>query len=405
MRDNALAKALIAEGHEAHLVPMYLPLQLDEERVDPGTPVFFGGINVYLQQKYGIFRRLPLWMDKIFNGRGLLRAVAKRSHLTSAKEQGEMTCQMLRLEESHLGKEVDKLVEWLERDGRPDVLLLSNALLAGLIGELKRRLKVPVVCTFQGEDSFLDGLPAPWCEEAWSEMAKRVRGADALVSPSRYYAEVMEKRLDLEAGAIDVIPNGIDLVGYETAGSGEKKRIGYLARMCHAKGLGLLIEAFIKLNDSSLELAIAGTMGGGDDEYVAGLQSQLEEAGLAKNVEWLPDLDREAKAHFLKSLTVFSVPVIYPEAFGLYLIEAMACGVPVVMPDASAFPEIVGSAECGILFESGLAKDLARGLREMLDHPERKAIGEKGRRAVEDRYHVGAMEREFQKIFRKVVQE
>jgi glycosyltransferase involved in cell wall biosynthesis len=405
MRDNALAKALITQGHEAHLVPMYLPLQLDEERVDPGTPVFFGGINVYLQQKYRIFRGLPRWMDKIFNGRGLLRAVAKRSHLTSAKEQGEMTCQMLRLEESNLGKEVDKLMEWLERDGKPDVLLLSNALLAGLIGELKGRLKVPVICTFQGEDSFLDGLPAPWRGEAWLEMAKRVRDADALVSPSRYYAGVMEERLDLEAGAIEVIPNGIDLAGYEMAESIGTKRIGYLARMCHSKGLGLLIEAFIELNDSSLALAIAGTMGGGDDEYVARLQSQLEEAGLAENVEWLPDLDREAKAHFLKSLSVFSVPVIYPEAFGLYLIEAMACGVPVVMPDASAFPEILGSAECGVLFESGSAKGLARGLREMLDHPERKAIGEKGRRAVEDRYHVTAMAGEFEKIMRKVVQE
>jgi hypothetical protein len=70
---------------------MYLPLQLDEERVDESTPVFFGGINVYLQQKYRFFRSLPRWIDRAFNGRGLLRKVAKRSHLTSAKEQGEMT--------------------------------------------------------------------------------------------------------------------------------------------------------------------------------------------------------------------------------------------------------------------------------------------------------------------------
>jgi len=211
MRDNALAKALIAEGHEAHLVPMYLPLQLDEERVDPSTPVFFGGINVYLQQKYEIFRKLPKWVDRLFNGRGLLQAVAKRSHLTSAKAQGEMTCQMLRLEESHLGKEVDKLLEWLEADGKPDLVVLSNALLAGLIGELQKRLSVPVVCTFQGEDSFLDGLPEPWGEEAWGEMARRVSDADALIAPSDFYAKVMEERLSLNTGEIHVIPNGIDL--------------------------------------------------------------------------------------------------------------------------------------------------------------------------------------------------
>ncbi len=68
--------------------------------------------------------------------------VAKRSHLTSANEQGEMTCLMLRLEESNLGKEVDKLVDWLKQDGKPDVIVLSNALLAGLIRELKSRLGV-----------------------------------------------------------------------------------------------------------------------------------------------------------------------------------------------------------------------------------------------------------------------
>ena len=178
---------------------------------------------------------LPRWMDRLFNGKGLLKAVAKRSHLTSAKEQGEMTCSMLRLEESNLGKEVDKLVEWLERDGKPEVVVLSNALLAGLIRELKKRLEVPVVCTFQGEDSFLDGLPDPWKGEAWKEMAMRVADADALVSPSSYYATVMEERLGLETSAIDVIPNGIDLAGYEMNKGGEK--IGYLARMVHMLGV------------------------------------------------------------------------------------------------------------------------------------------------------------------------
>lgn len=401
MRDNAMARELISRGHEAHMVPMYLPLQLDEERVDEGTPVFFGGINVYLQEKYEIFRKLPRWMDRLLNGRWLLRAVAKRSHLTSAAEQGEMTCRMLRLEESHLGKEVDKLVEWLERAGRPDVVVLSNALLGGLIPELKARLDVPVVCTFQGEDSFLDGLPERWREEAWDEMGKRVRAADVLVAPSRYFANLMEGRLGLEAGTLEVVPNGIDLSGYEAGGEG--KRIGYLARMCEGKGLGLLVDAFIELGDASLELAVAGTMGGGDREYVAGLKRRLEKAGLGDRVRWFPDLDRAEKGEFLQGLAVFSVPTVMPEAFGLYLVEAMACGVPVVMPRASAFPEIVEGAGCGILVEPESVDDLVRGLREMLDHPDREEIGKKGRRAVEDRYHVGAMVDDFETIFGKVV--
>lgn len=394
MRDNALAKALRAAGHDALMVPMYLPLQLDEEKskADEETPVFFGGINVYLQQKYEIFRRLPRWLDRFFNGRSLLRAVAKRSHLTSAREQGEMTYQMLRLEESHLDNEVDKLIEWLELDGKPDVVLLSNALLTGLILPLKGQLGAKVVCTFQGEDSFLDGLPEPWKTKAWGEMSTRLADADQVISPSEFYAGLMEIKTGVSS---QVIPNGIDLSGYE-ARSG-KNRIGFLSRMCHSKGLGLLVDAFIDLNDPKLTLAIAGTIGGGDDEYVAGLKFKLEEAGLSRLVEWLPDLDRDEKADFLASLSVFSVPATYPEAFGLYLIEAMACSVPVVMPRASAFVEIIESSQCGILFEPENVTALCESLRSALKSP--GEFGENGRRAVEERYNVTAMADQFSKAF------
>jgi len=404
MRDNSLVKALRALGHDAHLVPMYLPTQLDEGGADVETPVFFGGINVWLQEKYRIFRKLPRWVDRLFNGRGLLRTVARRSHMTSAKEQGEMTYLMLNFEESHLGKELDKLVEWLERDGKPDVVVLSNALLGGLTRELKRRLGAPVVCTFQGEDFFLDGLPEPWKTKCWDEMGLRVRECDALISPSQFFAKLMEERLGVLS---EVVPNGIDLEGYEV-GSGEGK-IGYFARMYYYKGLGLLIDAFIhlrtKLGDKNTKLAVAGTMGGGDKEYVAGLKKKLGEHGLEDEVSWHANVSREEKASFLESLSVFSVPAIYPEGFGLYLVEAMACGVPVVMPRASAFTEIVEPAGCGILVEPGKAEALAKGLQMILEDPGlRKSMGENGRIAVEDRYHVGAMARSFEQILRKVVE-
>lgn len=394
MRDNALAKALRSERHDALMVPMYLPLQLDEKmsEADQETPVFFGGINVYLQQKHEIFRRLPRWLDNVFNGRSLLRAVAKRSHLTSAREQGEMTYQMLRIEESYLDKEVNKLIEWLEHDGKPDVVLLSNALLAGLIRPLKERMAVKVACTFQGEDSFLDGLPEPWKTKAWEEMSIRLADADQVISPSQFYADLMERKTGVPS---QIIPNGIDLTGYKTRNG--KNRIGYLSRMCHSKGLGLLVDAFIHLNDPTLTLAIAGTMGGGDDEYVAGLKAKLEEAGLAQHVEWHPDLDRKAKVEFLVSLSVFSVPATYPEAFGLYLIEAMACSVPVVMPRASAFVEIIESSECGVLFEREDITALAESLRSTLKTP--REFGENGRRAVEERYNVTAMADQFSQAF------
>ena len=404
MRDNTLVKGLRARGHDAHLVPMYLPLQLDEEKTpsDRETPVFFGGINVYLQQKYRLFRWLPAWVDRLFNGRGILRAVAKRSHLTDAAEQGEMTYVMLKLEESHLGKEIDKLEEWLERDGKPDVILLSNALLSGMTGELKERLGAPVVCAFQGEDVFLNGLPEPWKTRCWEEMGRCVAQSDALVSASDFYAGMMRERLG--CGEMEIIPNGVDLKGYE---EGETEDvIGYFARMNEDKGLGVFVRAFIELRKDSevvTRLAIAGTLGGGDEEFIEELKQELAEAGLEGEVSWQSDVSREEKVAFLKRLRIFSVPAIYQEGFGLYLVEAMACGVPVVMPRASAFPEIVEPAGCGILVEPNDPLALAAGWRELLDDEERRSeMEEKGRRAVEDRYHVGAMSESYEQLFRKV---
>jgi glycosyltransferase involved in cell wall biosynthesis len=356
MRDNALAKALQAAGHEVSLLPMYLPLQLDEELLDSAhpAPVFFGGINVFLQQKFALFRHTPGWLDKLLNHPRLLRSVARHSHMTSAREHGEMTLAMLRLEQSGFGKELDKLCAWLEQ-APPDILCLSTALQAGMIRELKQRLGgVRVICCFQGEDTFLDGLPEPYRDACWSELALRVREADALIAPSSFYANLMEKRLGGEDLTITVMPNGIDLAGYapQPAKPGPPV-IGFLARMTREKGLEIMVEAFVHLRkvlghpDARLHLAGAATAE--NEPLIEVLKRHLAAAGLTDHVCWQTNISREDKAKMLGSLTLFSVPATYPEAFGLYVIEAMASGVPVVQPAAASFPEIVARAGVGVL--------------------------------------------------------
>ncbi len=197
MRDNALAKSLHAAGHEVSLLPMYLPLQLDEEMLESAraAPVFFGGINVYLQQKFALFRHTPGWFDQLLDHPRLLRRVARHSHMTSAREHGEMTLAMLRLEDSRLGKELDKLGAWLAA-GTPDILCLSTALQAGMIRELKRRLggESHLLLPRRGH-AFSTACREPYRDACWQELALRVREADALVSPSGFYAELMGQRL------------------------------------------------------------------------------------------------------------------------------------------------------------------------------------------------------------------
>ena len=208
MRDNTLVTALHRDGHEVALLPMYLPMQLDEEVLPQvaKAPIFFGGINVYLQQKFALFRHTPRWLDKLFNGAGLLRSAAKRSHMTSAREQGEMCLAMLQVDESRLTKELDKLVDWLKNHEKPELIALSNAMLSGLTRELKKRLDgIPVIGFFQGEDSFLDSLPEPYKKQSWDEMKVRLAECDMLVAPTRFYAGMMAERLGFDANEIEVL--------------------------------------------------------------------------------------------------------------------------------------------------------------------------------------------------------
>ena len=157
LRDAALVKAMRSLGCDILLLPMYLPLQTDKDEQLSSTPIFFGGVNVYLQQKLELFRKTPRWLDKVFDSKRLLEWVGKFASMTSAKELGETTVSMLRGENGRQAKELDRLIEWLgRRENRVDIVVLSNALLAGVARSIKEKLKIPVACLMRDEDGFLD---------------------------------------------------------------------------------------------------------------------------------------------------------------------------------------------------------------------------------------------------------
>ena len=73
LRDNALVAAYRRRGHTTLMVPLYLPLTLDEPDGSAGVPVFFGGLNVYLDQRAAFFRRAPSWLRRWLDSPDLLR--------------------------------------------------------------------------------------------------------------------------------------------------------------------------------------------------------------------------------------------------------------------------------------------------------------------------------------------
>ena len=140
MRDNALAIELHKAGEDVTILPMYLPLMLDEEPLEglKGMPVFFGGINMYLQQKLPLFRKTPAFIDRLLNSTGLLRWVSRHRHMTSARDHGQMCFDMLDIESSGFRKEFEKLLDWLADTGKPEIVCLSTALQAGFADEIKK---------------------------------------------------------------------------------------------------------------------------------------------------------------------------------------------------------------------------------------------------------------------------
>ncbi len=399
VRDNALVTALRRLGHDALSVPLYLPHIVDEADASAGAPLFFGGVNVYLQQHAALFRKTPAWMDRLFDARVLLDMAAKQAGMTSMQEVGAMTVSMLRGEGGNQAKELEKLVAWLSEE-KPDVVCLSNALLAGMARRIRRDAVAPVVCTLQGEDYFLDGMPEPHRGGAWALLRERAAEIDAFIPVSRYYGEVMGRRLGLHAERVRPVWNGIALDGYASAeASPEPPVVGFLARLNPLKGLDALVEAFILLRRSGrsgpVRLRAAGSMTKEDAAYVEAQRQRLAAAGLAGDVAFLPNIDHAGKIAFLRSLSVLSVPATYGESFGLYVIEALASGVPVVQPRCAAFPELIEATGGGILVEPGEPQALADGLESLLLDPARaRALGAAGREAVRRDFGVERMARE-----------
>jgi glycosyltransferase involved in cell wall biosynthesis len=405
LRDHALVKALRRLGHDALMVPLYLPLVLDDSGSREESPLFFGGINVYLQQKSAFFRRTPHWLDKLLDSPALLRQAGRRAGMTNPRELGEMTLSMIKGENGRQVKELDKLVAWLVEQ-KPNVVCLSNSLLIGVARRVREELRVPIICSLQGEDAFLDSLPEPYREHCWQLVQERAAEVDRFVAPSRYYDALMQERLQLAREKIVVIYNGIDLDGFAPAAAPpEFPTVGFLARMCPDKGLDTLVEAFIKLAPRvpRARLKIGGTQTDADRAFVNDLTERLGQAGIANAVKFLPNLTHAEKQQFLRGLTVLSVPTRSGEAFGLFVIESLASGVPVAQPNNGAFPELIELTGGGVLYAQGDASSLAGALGKLLLDPARAAeLGRFGREIVNVRFTSDAMARSFEELFKQL---
>jgi glycosyltransferase involved in cell wall biosynthesis len=409
LHDNTLAAALRRLGHEAILIPTYTPLRTDEPDVSCKR-VFLGGINVYLQQKLSLFRYTPWFVDRLFDARPLLRLLSRFAIQTEAAELGDLTVSILEGEHGHQRKEVDKLVTWLANEVKPQLVHLTAALLSGLVQEMKDRLRVPVLCSLQGDDIFLEALPETHRSRCLALVRLHCRQIDGFVATSNYYADFMADYLAIPRSRIHVVYPGLNLAGYGGPRPEQPRpfTIGYFARICPEKGLHVLTEAFHLFKQmpgtEQCRLHVSGWLGSAHRGYFEALRKKLAERRLEEYFCYVQAPDHESKVRFFHSIDVLSVPTTYREPKGLYVLEALANGVPVVQPRHGSFPELLEATGGGMLVEPENPHALARALQQLFENPaHRHELGRKGKEAVHGRFHAERMAAETAAIYAKYI--
>ena len=352
LNDNTLVTALCALGHDALLIPTYTPIRTDEVNQSQER-VFFGGINVYLQQKSRFFRWTPSFFDRLLDAPFLLRWVSRFASSTKAEDLGDLTISMLKGKHGYQVKEALKLTAWLKKEIKPDVIHLTNALLSGLADILANEVGVPVVCSLQGDDIFLNALPEPFQSKAIELISANSSLVNRYVASSYFYADSMAAYLKIPREKIGVIQPGLN-IKYHTAGSNAQKAgnvLGYFARICPEKGFHNLVNAWIALRLKNQNLKIkfkaSGWLGESNKQYYLEQYNKIKDANLLEDFEYCESPDLQSKIRFFDGIDLLCVPTEYLEPKGLYVLEAWAQNVPVLQPNHASFPELLNKAGGG----------------------------------------------------------
>lgn len=410
MRDSKYVEALRKSDHKVVKLPMYLPVFADEHDLSREVPVFYGAISIYLKQLFPVFRKAPAWVDRALNSKPMLRLASKFAGSTRAKGLEEMTVSMLLGEDGQQKDELQKMIDWIVENCAPDVIHLSNALLLGLAQQLGERLQKPVICSLQDEDVWVDVMKPSAAESVWKLMSKKAAHVTKFISVSDYYAGVMKEKMALPEAKVASIHIGVDPADYTFKPVSEKKRnIGYISRMCHENGIDILVDAFILLKQKEgfedVNLVLTGGSTGDDKKLLSDIRHRIKEHGLQKQVEFHDDFEEQGLRDYLEKVSVVSVPVRNGEAFGIYLLECLVSGIPVVQPALGAFPEIVELTGGGVIYQENTPEALAQALEKLLSDPEEmNRLSRTGKEGVDKHFHIDVQAERTIKVYEQAIE-
>jgi glycosyltransferase involved in cell wall biosynthesis len=259
-------------------------------------------------------------------------------------------------------------------------------------------------------------------KKAWKKLpyyyliAKRdLKGAAAVHYTTTDEAEKTHSALGLKNKAL-VIPNGIDIKDYEIRANvdglrerypylKDKKVILFLSRINWKKGLDILVSAYSKLirERNNLHLLIAGNDEEGYKEKVKefikshGLNYIDSESGSMEydaQVTFTGMLTGKEKLEVLAGSDIFVLPS-YSENFGVAIVEAMACGLPVVISNKVGIYREVQKNNAGIVVDTDV-ESIYKGMKHLLDNPAvKEEIARNGRKLVMEYYDINNVAERF----------
>jgi len=362
-RDNLYAQALRNAEQDVVVMPLYLPLTDKLFRAD--SPLFFPATSYYVAQKYFGKGEMPAVFEKILDSPSILRLASSFSGTTSAKGMEQMTLSMIQGSDRHFAKQTEKLIDWIVNHDRPDVIHLSSSMLIGIAKAIKNRIDIPVVCSLQDEEIWIDNLDKKYAEEAWKSIGKNSKYIDRFIASSEFYrAAALAKTPEIKE--IERVYPGVNIEKYKSQDYPQEPTIGFFYRMSYENGLDILAQAFVKLKKENAIPDLKMKIGGGytreNKHFVSRIRNILQP--FQQDVIWLNHYSLDEHPSFYRDVSLICTPLRFNEAVGLYLCEAFAAGRPAVAPDTGSFSEIAGNA--GVLYSPNNSEQLAEALRKIL---------------------------------------
>ena len=265
------------------LLPVYTPTRTDEPNVSEPR-VLFGGLSVYLQQRFPLFRHSPRLIDRLLDAPAVIRALTARSVKTDPRMLGDLTVSMLEGEQGALRKEFGKLVDWIRHEAPVDVINLPNSLLIAMARPLSESARPAGLLHAAGGGTVswrpLAPLPGPrtGAHPAAGAARRSVHCGQRLL---RAVHERSSSRFHRRRWPSCRLGFGPTATGAASAAD-DVFRVGYFARIAPEKGLHVLADAWIRfrrrIGDAPARLEAAGYLAAADRSYLDGVKRTLARA-------------------------------------------------------------------------------------------------------------------------------